>query len=652
MADTIEPQYSLLDSFGQSHFSGMTANVPFIAKTFSQMVSSDDIEKSFTDVCEAILNDREGDVNLNIFNNIVFNFTNADPQGLNMVVFNLLTDQVKDFSNWVQESLDQKKFGLQEFIKKYQDFYRRTQKLNHCMWYANNKNVRIGFNKKEYSNFNLMRSYLFYVNVINKKYTYEDGAEESFLYNIFSKCLEGDTSIVDVLPLFKMFSYYKNLSHVPKENKEELFNMELNDMFLTTMGSHQEFVKSMVAYVFKNIKEMKGDSINKTVYNINKLPQQFNERGIYNIYFIKYMENFLLSSNVTKEQLGELKKLVKDFSRPDDNQVIQELLYKIEDIEESTKYRTLYRNAHINTSSDKYKKINVDVNNLDRGIINPIVTRYYAWNDAKTLDHDEFDLSNSGNHLEIYVTMYNSLYSSLHPNRELQWNLNLSMGVVEVELGGKGGRKYQFQLTTPQMLVLCKFNNKSKLTAHELAEDLGIKLSKLGPILNSFLVAKVLTRSDNTADDKNMYISLNENFYSDNDKISLIPLMIVQQKKASMGQNVDAIVDKQVTDKFAIGRTNLLQACVVRVLKQHTELSYESLYENVIENLPFDLNEEMLDECINELIRKVYIKGDDPTSVSGESIYSYCVVEADDVKPESTNYDDSDEDEPDYSDSD
>lgn len=646
MTDTLEPQYSLLDSFGQSHFSGMIANVPFIAKTFSQMISSGDMEKSFTSVCKAILNDQEGDVNINIFNNIVFNLTNADPHKLNMVVFNLLTDQVKDFSNWVQSSLDHKNFGLQEFIKKHQDFYRRTQKLNHCLWYANNKNVRIGSNKKEYSNFNLMRSYLFYVNVINKKYTHEE--EGSFLYNIFSKCLEGDTSIVEVLPLFKMFSYYKNLSHVPKENKEELFNMELNDMFLTAMGSHQEFVKSMVAYVFKNIKEMKNNSINETIYNINKLPQQFNERGIYNIYFIKYMENFLLSSNVTKDQLGELKKLIKGFSKPDDNQVIQELLYKIEDIEESSRHKTLYRNAHINTSSDKYKNLSINVNDIDRQIINPIVTRYYAWNDAKTLDYDEFDLSNNGNYLEICVTMYNSLYSSLHPNRELHWNLNLGMSVVEIEIGDK---KYQFQLTTPQMLVLCKFNNKSKLTAHELAEDLGIKLSKLGPILNSFLAAKVLTRSDNSSDDKNMYISINENFYSDNDKISLIPLMIAQQQKANMGQNIDATVDEHVADKFAIGRENLLQACVVRALKQHTELSYESLYENVKENLPFDVDEEMLDECINELIKKGYINGSDPTSASGESIYSYCTVEADNVK--SIDYYDSDEEdiEDDYSDS-
>lgn len=614
--------YSLLDSFGQSKFYGMCSNMKFINKTFSKMVSDENTEQFFTNACQAILNDNDDTVNINMFNSIVFNLTNNNYQKLNMVVYGLLDVETKHFSEWIQSLLNKNEFILQSFVDKHKDFYRRTQKLNNSIWYANNKNIRIGFNKKEYSNFNLMRSYLFYTNIINKEYTF-DKHNKYYLYSIFSKCMEQNMSIVDILPLFKMFSYYKNMSYIPKENREELFNIELNDMFLTTIGSHQEFVKSMVAYIFKNIKEIKNNSLNNTVYNINKLPKQFNERGIYNLYFIKFAENFLLSPTVTNEQLVELKKLVNDFVKPDDNQVIQEILYKIKDVEESMENNRLYAKAHVNKKSDKYKDMNLDVNSLNKNILNPTIVRYNAWTDAQNLDHEQFDISNTGNYIDIYITIYNSLYASRYKYRELQWNFNLGMGVVEIELGG---RKYQLQLTTPQMIVLCKFNHKSKFTASELAEEVGIKLSKLGPILNSFLIAKVLKRSPGPTNDTNMYIYLDENFYSENDKISLISIMMSQLQKGNMGRNVDDVIDKKVVDDFAIGREHILEACVVRTMKQHEELTHLDLFEKVKGNVPFELNEQMFDKSVKTLIKKEYI-----TSSSDEEItYYYCDVTVED----------------------
>lgn len=625
MTDAMELyNYSLLNSFGQSKFSGMSANMKFIDKTFSKMVSDENAEQFFTDACHAILNDNDDTININMFNSVVFNLTNNNPQKLNMIVYGLLDNETLDFSKWIQSLLTKNEFSLQSFVDKHKDFYRRTQKLNYSIWYANNKNIRIGYNKKEYSNFNLMRSYLFYTNVINEQYMF-DKQNMYYLYSIFSKCLEENMSIIDVLPLFKMFSYYKNMSYIPKENREELFNIELNDMFLTTIGSNQEFIKSMVAYIFKNIKEIKNGSLNDTVYNINKLPKQFNERGIYNLYFIKFTENFLLSPTVTSEQLIELKKLVNDFVKPDDNHVIQELLYKIEDVEDSIKNNTLYAKAHVTKNSDKYKDIKLDVNSLDRTIMNSTIIRYNAWSDAQNLDYEEFDISNTHNYIDLYITIYNSLYTHRYKYRNLQWNFNLGMSVVEIKLGG---RKYQLQLTTPQMIVLCKFNHKSKFTANELAEEVNIKLSNLGPILNSFLIAKILKRSPGPTDDKNMYIYLDESFYSENDKISLISVMMSQLQKGTTGRNVDGVIDKKVTDEFAIGREHILEACVVRTMKQHKELTHLNLFEKVNGNVPFELDEQMFDKSIKTLIKKEYI-----TSVCDEEVtYYYCDTVVEDNK--------------------
>jgi hypothetical protein len=651
MTETIEPcegvfQYSQLDAFGRSQFCSMSANRTFIGKTVSNMVNNDNTEKLFTEICRDILNNNEDNINIYVFNNVVYNLTNTDPEKVNGILFSILTEQVKLFSEWLQSSLKENTFGLDQFIRKYQRFYCVTQKLNNSLWYVNEKTARIGVNGKKYSNYNLMRSYLFYTCVINNKYEYGD--EVLYLYDIFSKCLENSkTSLGDVLPLFKMFSYYKGLSYVPKENRDKLFNLDLNNMFLTSMGSNQEFVKSIVAYIFKSVKDMKGDYLDSGVYNINKLSHQFKERDIYNLYFIKYMENFLISPNTTLEQLDALNKLVKDFVKPTDNQIIQELLYKLEDTKESMEYNEVYKTLRVNTNSDKYKKMNIDANSLDKGVFSPLVIRYYAWNNAKTLDYDEFNLSNSHNFLEVYVSIYESLYSKMNPNRELHWNLNVGVGVVEIELGKK---KYQFQVTTPQMLVLCKFNDNNKFTASELANELGISLRKLGPILNSFLTVKVLTRSNKPADDENMYIYLNEDFYSDNDKCTLVPLMIQQNYKLdanNVGGEVNDSVDDEVKDLFAVGRVNILQAKIVRVLKYNKTLTYNDLFTTVKDGLPFDPSDDMFDECLDIVIKQHYVDGESP--INKESMYSYHEVVINEVVSYESEEEEEMEDDSDYS---
>ncbi len=280
------------------------------------------------------------------------------------------------------------------------------------------------------------------------------------------------------------------------------------------------------------------------------------------------------------------------------------MIHKIEDIQKSLADETVLHtkiDITVTPDSDKKYKGKVDISKINLKMLTPRIFRNYAWSYSRTDDNDHmtvpFDVA-------PYVDVYNQYYKIKYPYRELEWNFNYGTAVTKIKLGGK---EYFLQLNIPQLFLLLQFNHHEKLTAIELASNLGLPMSKLGKILNTFLKAKILSREQGKqSNDPTMNIFLNQNFTYSSDKISLVGLMT--QTKVN---------DAEIQDKFAIGRENLIQAAVVRQLKKHKELTTKNLMEIIQKDLPFVLTDQQYSTCLNTCITEGYLSRDpnDPTQI-------------------------------------
>lgn len=273
------------------------------------------------------------------------------------------------------------------------------------------------------------------------------------------------------------------------------------------------------------------------------------------------------------------------------------MINKIEDIQKSISDETIVHtkiNLTVTPESIiKYK--GADLEKLNLKTLLPKVFRNYAWSYSRS---DENDCMTVPVDVLPYIDVYNQYYKMKYPNRNLEWNFNYGTAVTKVKLGEK---YYHLQLNTPQLFLLLQFNHQEKITALDLASRIGLPMSKLGKILTSFLKTKILCRESGKApNDPTMLIYMNHNFNHSTDKISLVNIM-----------NQQKVNDSEIQDRFAIGRENLLQAAVVRQLKQLKTVAKSELFNIVQKNiLPFQINDTMFQSCLLTCVNEGYVTTD------------------------------------------
>ena len=511
-------------------------------------------------------------------------------------VFDEVTTVIKSRIN---DSITNKTFTLQSFVDTYNSYLKNSLVLSKYLSYFDLK-VLIGNNNK-YSYIGLIRKYMFYRNVINTQYS----NEQLYMYEILRKQVETadmsqENTINIIKQLFKMYSFYNRMSHTPKKNKEQLFNDKIDKLFLASLGSNQEFVKTIAYYLHNGIKNLKTTDKSglENISNlINLISTNFNERDMFNMYYEKLLEMRLLNNEYNSEiEFG----LINNFSRPKDNKIIQNMIHKIEDIQKSVADDVVLHtkiDITVTPDSDKKYKNKVDISKINLKILTAKVFRNYSWSYSRTNDNDNmtvpFDVA-------PYIDVYNQYYKMKYPYRELDWNFNYGTGVTKIKLGGK---HYFLQLNTPQMFLLLQFNHQEKITAVELASNMDIPMSKLGRILNPFLKTKILAREKTKeSNDPTMCIFLNQNFSYESDKISMVGLM-----------NQTKVNDTEIQDRFAIGQNNILQASVVRQLKKHKTILAKDLFEVVKTDVPFPFTDQQFRTCLETCVSEGYMSNVDNT---------------------------------------
>lgn len=633
------------DNFRKYHFITFSKNKYDFIQNFDRIMTCEDCLNKIKTICIKILNGQGNKINLLQFNNLMFMMMNKYPDVVTSAIFEVFYDETRIFAECIEDNLNNNTFTIDIFITQYKKFYIKTERLIRMLWCYENKIIREPNNIK-YSQINLMRSFLFYYNVIDRLYDYNN--EKHYLYDILFSyvILDKNITIDTILPIFKMKQYYDRLSCIPMDNREGLFNIINEDNFMTKLSSNQEFVKKIILYLNDKIilmskirkSENKGNNFEREMIDLNNLVKfisDFKEKAMIFFYYQKFLENRLLNDETN---LSLEKELIKNFKIPEDNKFIQEMMYKIEDIEESKKYKQHYVNLKVQVQSEKNK--HVDINKLNRNIINMKILRFYAWEDSKytTFNNDtnkytDLEYYNIPEEMIPYIDIFNAYYKKCYPHRTLKWNFDLGIAIIRMKFGD---REYQFRVTTPQLFLLLQFNKKEKISALELAQNMGIPLSKLGHILNSLLKAKLLIRDIGPSNDPNMKISIDENFYNPNDKLSLVNLMIKQTPTIND--------DKEAIERFAIGRENILQAKIVKVLKQKKMLTHNELIELVKTNIPFEITDTLFKTAIEACIKQLYIT---ITNNNGQLQYKYNEIVSDEqnnIKVENSDDDSDDSD--------
>lgn len=598
---TISP--AILDPFGICSFTTISKNKTDFIDDLSCL--SDKMEY-FYNVCHKILYNDTDNINLIEFNNQLFFLMNKQPEAVNNLIFNIINSETIKFAEQFASELNKDNFSIMNFITKHKEFLILTTKLSKVFWYYEENIHRDKQNSKKYPQITLMRSYLFYHNVVNVKYDYK--GEKLYLYDILDRLIiNRQINLELIIPLFKMKQFYDRFSFIPKYNREKLFNLQLNNSFLVNLGSNQDFVKSIVSLINEKIIKLSkeyNESEVQTLSDIVKFISTVKERIMFYAYYQKMLENRLLSDNVN---INLEKKLLSNFKTPDDNKVIQEMMYQIDDIIASEKDKQIYVTLKVSVKQDKYKDIpDFSIEKLRREIINMKILRYYAWNDSKISYTNDSSDNITNNHsfdvpfeLQPYIDIFNAYYKQAYGGRSMKWNFNVGTAVIKIKINN---REYQLKVTTPQLFVLMQFNENTKITAIKLAENLGTSLSKLSPILNSLLKSKILVRDPGPANNPNMNIYIDDNFYSTNTKLSLVSLVVKNTPTK--------VEEKQIEEKFTIGRENIMLAKIVRVMKFKKEVIKEDLFKLVSDDLPFTATEEMFKSAVNSAIKQEYIRDD------------------------------------------
>lgn len=545
----------------------------------------------------------DNDVNILQFHNLVFNLTNCNITQINTIIIEFFNELTLNIQKDFQDQLNKNQFDINYFIQIYNQYYSHGMNIMKHMTYFDKK-MMVG----KYSYISLIRNYTFYQNIINHKYDFNNNTY--YLYELFNHLIESNQyTMENILLLYKMYAFYIRLSKIKTDI--EMFNQDINKLFLNTLGSNENFIKIITHYIHVKIMESSNDTQNNTqvmeqnIINIIDLVSKlFIEKDLFNMHYEKFLEQRLLSTNCNCEME---ERFISCFEKPRDNKIIQKMLYKLEDIKSNKVDAIIYSKIKINIGSDsKYTKVPMDH-------FHNIKFRSFRSSTWSCFKESEYNNMNVPEELEYYFDIYSKFCKKRYNYRNINLNFNYGVGVIKMNLGQK---QYQIQLTIPQLFLLIQFNQKEKYTAIELGAILGIPMSKLAELLNGFFDARILARENNKQfNDPTMLIYLNQNFKCNNDNISIVSLMNTPKKLKAKQENNDA----DIAHQFAIERELVVQAALVRIMKKNKQMNTNNLLQEVKTICKFNFNNELFNKIMNDCINEKIIK----QSHENNDIYEY-----------------------------
>lgn len=564
----------LYDNFGEITYHTLNGSLSSIIFD-NQLDNKIDL---FKQICKDILNGN-CDFNTVLFHNIVFSLVNKNPLAVDNAIIDVFDEVTKEINSNILQQIQKSEFTIDKFMESYKKYYSNSLFLNQYLMYFD-KNVFVNNNNK-YSHLSLVRNYNFYKNVINQKYN------GIYLYEVLTKLIETNISDIDtIIKLCKMYTFYIKLSYIAKNNKNTLFNEDINKLFLITLGSNQDFVKKITQYIHQNIVSNNTESFSNIRELITIITKYFLEKDMFNMYYEKYLESRLLNPNCNYDTEFNF---IQQFQRSTDNKIIQNMFYKIEDLKNYKIDTESYNKLNISISSDKFKNIS----NFDHKKVHAYLFRYYAWTQSVE-NNITYNISNIPE-IDAYINIYKQFYNIKYKHRDIIWKFNYGTAIVKLTINKV---EYLLQVTTPQMLLLMQFVDNKKISASQLSINMGIQLKQLAELLNTFLRVGILTRDINKdPKDPSIEFYINPNFKKEETNLSFV-----------ITPDINKINTNDIQDKFAIGRENITQAAIVRCVKNNKNMTHQNIFDKVKTQLPFQITEQFFLQCITKCLTENYIQ--------------------------------------------
>jgi hypothetical protein len=576
----------IISAFGEYHFDRLHKN----KSDFIKCVTYDNPIDRFTILCESILKNKCDNVNQFEFDNLLRKLMEDTPEEVNEIIFNLINNITCEFKQWLDKMIIQNDFSVDYFKEAYNKFYHVKKNFAKQLRYFENCVIKI----KPHSHVMLMANYAFYKNVIDQTYTYNN--VQISLHKLFSISLNDSLSIDKILPIFHMFKYYDKLSYAVGKKREQLFNITEHTNFLSGLGTNINLVKSLINVINENYEQIVNDDKNiqnkvDEIKDIINMGIQFEEREMFIHYYMKSLENRLLkiTSNLNVEMDA-----IKIFSKnKDDNRIVQKMNNMITDIEDCRKHKMFIERLKVRfseTTCDKFKKIGLSLDTFDKTKALILPLSFGTWEATINENIGKFNVPDV---LQPYLDIFNGYYNKRYAYRNLTYDFTRGKAIISVVLGGI---KYTIEVTTPQLFMLHQFNVAPRISAINLAQNLGMTLKELTPVLNSLLKCSLVDREMGNKTDPNLKFFLNTKFTNPQTEFSILPFMNNNK------------IDQEAVEKLAHKREEILKCKIVNILKHSEKLIVEELFEKCTNEISlFGVTPDMFKYSLTAAIKEEFV---------------------------------------------
>ncbi|KAI9652120.1 MAG: Cullin-3 [Trizodia sp. TS-e1964] len=385
---------------------------------------------------------------------------------------------------------------------------------------------------------------------------------------------------------------------------------------INTFNRNTEYLSLFIDdHLKRGLKGKTDDEVDVVLDKAITLLRYIQDKDMFEGYYKKHLSRRLLLGRSLSEEVE--RQMITKMKMAVGNTFTAKLEGMFKDMNTSRELVDGYRNIHNNDDRPEDSKIDLAPN---------ILTMTFWPTDAMSLPRTEpLPLNNSSVYqapcefpaeLTALMASFESFYNSKHNGRKLTWMANLGSADIRATFpklpGNETGRerKYEINVSTYAMVILLLFNSVSKgdsLTFQEIQARTLIPPNELSRNLLSLAVApktRVLLKEPMNKDikptDKFLF---NELFTS---KFVKIKIGVV----AGGSRVEDPKQRKETEDKANETRMNMIEAAIVRIMKQRKELDHSQLLSEVISLLSgrFKPDISQVKKRIESLIEREYLE--------------------------------------------
>eukprot|EP01105_Mastigella_eilhardi_P010313 TRINITY_DN2407_c0_g2_i1.p1 TRINITY_DN2407_c0_g2~~TRINITY_DN2407_c0_g2_i1.p1 ORF type:complete len:748 (+),score=248.08 TRINITY_DN2407_c0_g2_i1:140-2383(+) len=210
--------------------------------------------------------------------------------------------------------------------------------------------------------------------------------------------------------------------------------------------------------------------------------------------------------------------------------------------------------------------------------------------------------------------LFERYYMANRNGRKLTWQANMGNADVKAVLGSK---KHELSVSTFQMVVLLHFNDTTKLTFHELQENLKISIPDLKRALFALTCGKAKILAKQPPGEKPDQFKETDIFFV-NPKFKS---KLYRVKVVALVQKETVEESAETRQKVDEDRKALIEAAIVRTMKARKTMTHSLLVAEVIRQLSprFVPNPNIIKKRIESLLEREYLE----RSKEDRAVYNY-----------------------------